>query len=46
MNSVTDVPPDQVGQVVQTFINTGSTNVLVEIDGNGNFTVSGNAPPV
>lgn len=41
MNSVTDVPPDQVGAVVQTFVNTGSTTVIVEQDGNGNYTVSG-----
>lgn len=42
MNSVTDVPANEVGGVVQTFINTGSTTVIVEADGNGTFTVSGN----
>ncbi len=41
MNSVTDVPADQVGGVVQTFINTGSTTVIVEQDMNGTYTVSG-----
>jgi len=45
MNSVTDVPADQVGGVVQTFINTGSTTVIVEQDGNGNYTVSGSPAP-
>lgn len=41
MNHITDVPADQVGAVVQTFINTGATTVTVERDANGNYTVSG-----
>ncbi|HVR41497.1 MAG TPA: hypothetical protein VMU84_20550 [Thermoanaerobaculia bacterium] len=41
MNTVTDVPHDDVGAVVQTFINTGATNVIVQRQENGNYTITG-----
>lgn len=39
-DSITGIPPDQVGQVVQDFIDDGAMNVVVEMVEDGTFTVS------
>ncbi len=39
-DSITRIPADQVGQVVQDFIDDGATSVVAEIDEDGTFTVS------
>jgi hypothetical protein len=39
MDAITGVPANQVGRVVQDFIDDGATRVLVEMDEAGTFTV-------
>lgn len=39
-NSITGVPADQVGRVVQDFIDDGASNVVVELAPDGTYTVS------
>jgi hypothetical protein len=39
-DSITEIPADQVGRVVQDFIDDGATNIVVEQAENGTFTVS------
>lgn len=39
-DSITGVPPDQVGQVVQDFVDDGATSVAVTLDEDGTFTVA------
>jgi len=38
--SITGIPADQVGQVVQDFVNDGATHVVVEMAQDGTYTVS------
>ena len=38
--SITGIPADQVGRVVQDFIDDGATNVVAEMSMDGTFTVS------
>lgn len=40
MDSVTGVPAESVGQVVQDFVNDGALQVLVEREEDGRYTVS------
>lgn len=40
--SITGIPADQVGQVVQDFVDDGAEKVLVETAEDGTFTVSTN----
>jgi hypothetical protein len=40
MESITGVPAESVGQVVQDFVRDGAERVVVEGDGNGAYTVS------
>lgn len=42
-DSITGVPPDQTGRVVQDFIDDGATRVLVEMADDGTFTVTSSA---
>lgn len=39
-DSITGIPADQVGQVVQDFIDDGATNVVVEQAEDGTYTIS------
>jgi hypothetical protein len=39
-DSITGIPADQVGQVVQDFIDDGATNVAVEQVEDGTYTIS------
>ena len=39
-DSITGIPADQVGQVVQDFVDDGAMNVVVEMGEDGTFTVS------
>ena len=39
-DSITGIPPDQVGQVVQDFIDDGAMHVVAEMAEDGTFTVS------
>ena len=39
-DSITGIPADQVGQVVQDFVDDGAMNVVVEMGEDGKFTVS------
>jgi hypothetical protein len=39
-DSITGVPRDQVGQVVQDFVDDGATNVAVTLDEDGTYTVA------
>ena len=39
-NSITGVPAEQVGRVVQDFIDDGATHVIVELAPDGTYTVS------
>lgn len=41
-NSITGITADQVGQVVQDFIDDGAMNVVVEKNEDGTYTVSAN----
>ncbi|MGZ5441765.1 MAG: hypothetical protein ACXW31_08925 [Thermoanaerobaculia bacterium] len=40
MQTITGIPAEAVGQVVQDFINDGAGHVVAERDENGLFTVS------
>lgn len=40
MESITGVPADAVGQVVQDFVNDGATHVVVEREEAGTYRVS------
>lgn len=40
MQSITGIPADSVGQVVQDFVNDGATHVAVQRDENGTYTVT------
>ena len=40
METVTDVPAEDVGTVVQDFINDGASHVVVERDRDGTYNVS------
>lgn len=40
MQTITGIPAEAVGQVVQDFINDGAANVVVEREESGLFTVS------
>lgn len=40
MQSITGVPADDVGQVVQDFVNDGATHIVVQKDADGTYTVS------
>lgn len=40
MESISGVPANAVGQVVQDFVNDGAVQVAVVRDGDGTFTVS------
>ena len=39
-DSITGIPADQVGQVVQDFVDDGAMHVVVELGEDGKFTVS------
>jgi len=39
MDAITGVPAEQVGRVVQDYIDDGATRVVVTMDENGTFTV-------
>jgi hypothetical protein len=39
-DNITGVPPDQVGQVVQDFVDDGAMNVAATLDDDGTFTVA------
>lgn len=39
-NSVTGIPADQVGQVVQDFVNDGALHIVVERNEDGTYVVS------
>lgn len=39
-DSITGIPADQVGRVVQDFIDDGALHVVVERDEDGTYTVS------
>ena len=39
-DNITGVPPDQVGQVVQDFVDDGALQVVVDMAEDGTFTVS------
>jgi hypothetical protein len=39
-DSITGIPADQVGQVVQDFIDDGAANVVVEQVEDGTYTIS------
>jgi hypothetical protein len=39
-DSITGIPADQVGQVVQDFVDDGAMHVVVEMAEDGTFTVS------
>ncbi|HYC90425.1 MAG TPA: hypothetical protein VEO54_14505 [Thermoanaerobaculia bacterium] len=40
MESLTGVPASQVGRVVQDFVNDGATNIAVERNADGTYTVT------
>jgi len=40
MQTISNVPPDAVGQVVQDFVNDGATRVVVQQEEEGTFTVT------
>ena len=40
MQSITGVPAEAVGQVVQDFVNDGAARVVVQRDQDGTYTVS------
>ena len=40
MQSITGVPADDVGQVVQDFVNDGAIHIVVQNDADGTYTVS------
>jgi len=40
MESITGVPAEAVGQVVQDFVNDGAARVVVEHEADGSYTVS------
>ena len=40
METVTDIPAEDVGTVVQDFINDGASHVVVERDSGGSYSVS------
>lgn len=40
MESITAIPPDAVGRVVQDFVDDGATEVVVEKNEDGTYTVS------
>jgi hypothetical protein len=39
-DSITGIPANQVGQVVQDFVNDGATHIAVELADDGTYTVS------
>jgi hypothetical protein len=41
MQTITGVPPERVGQVVQDFVDDGATHIVVTREVDGTFTVSG-----
>jgi len=43
---VTDIPPDQVGQVVQDFVDDGAPLVVATKQPNGKYTVGTPVPPI
>lgn len=40
MSSITNVPPGEVGAVVQDFINDGAERIVVELSEDGSYTIS------
>lgn len=40
METISGIIPDQVGVVVQDFVNDGATNIVVQQDEDGTYTVT------
>jgi hypothetical protein len=40
MQSITNIPASNVGQVVQDFVNDGAVRIQVQAEDNGQFTVT------